>query len=89
MRGLPGMTVIVPADCNECEQVIEYAVEHNGPMYIRLSRNNLPNIYPDNYKFNPTKANAMDVNPNVLPIQRSIKIPNIIPVCYSHCTSHI
>ena len=32
MRGLPNMTVIVPADCNECEQAMEYALEHNGPV---------------------------------------------------------
>ena len=25
MRGLPNMTVIVPADCNECEQAVEFA----------------------------------------------------------------
>lgn len=56
MRGLPNMTVIVPADCNECEQVIEYAAAHNGPMYIRVSRNSLPNIYPEDYVFNPNKA---------------------------------
>lgn len=56
MRELPGMTVIVPADCNECEQAIEYAAEHKGPVYIRIARNSLPDIYPENYKFNPNKA---------------------------------
>ncbi len=56
MRGLPCMTVIVPADCNECEQAIEYAAEHEGPVYIRIARNNLPDVYPNNYKFNPYKA---------------------------------
>ena len=56
MRGLPNMMVIVPADCNECEQAIEFAAKHNGPVYIRISRNNLSDIYPENYKFNPTKA---------------------------------
>ena len=59
MRGLPNMTVIVPSDCNECEQVIEYAAELEGPVYIRLSRNNLPNIYKNGYKFNPAKANVL------------------------------
>ncbi|HIS83401.1 TPA: transketolase family protein, partial [Candidatus Scatenecus faecavium] len=36
MRGLPHMSVIVPADCRECEQVIKYAAENYGPMYIRI-----------------------------------------------------
>ena len=56
MRELPNMTVIVPADCRECEQVLEYAVKHQGPVYIRIARNSLPDIYPDDYKFNPNKA---------------------------------
>ncbi len=56
MRELPGMTVIVPADCRECEQVIEYAAKHQGPVYIRIARNSLPDIYPVDYKFNPNKA---------------------------------
>ena len=59
MRGLPNMTVIIPADCKECEQAIEYASQHKGPVYIRISRNNLPDIYDDNYKFNFLKANIL------------------------------
>lgn len=56
MRGLPCMTVIVPADCNECAQALEFAAEHKGPVYIRIARNSLPDIYPADYKFNPYKA---------------------------------
>lgn len=56
MRGLPCMTVIVPADCNECAQALEFAAEHKGPVYIRIARNSLPDIYPADYKFNPNKA---------------------------------
>ena len=56
MRGLPGMTVIVPADCNECEQALEFASKHEGPVYLRIARNSLPDIYPADYKFNPFKA---------------------------------
>lgn len=56
MRGLPGMTVIVPSDCNECEQALEFAASYEGPVYIRIARNSLPDIYPSDYKFNPNKA---------------------------------
>lgn len=51
MRGLPHMTVIVPADCKECEEVIKYAANHKGPMYIRIARTNVPDIFDENYKF--------------------------------------
>lgn len=51
MRGIPNMTVIVPADCKECEEVIKFAVNHKGPMYIRIARTNVPDIFDENYKF--------------------------------------
>ena len=59
MRGLPNMTVIVPSDCKECEQAIEFAARHKGPVYVRIPRNNLPDIYDEDYKFNPNKANII------------------------------
>jgi len=59
MRGLPNMTVIVPADCNECEQAVEYAANHVGPCYIRVPRANLPDVYSKDYRFNPLKANIL------------------------------
>lgn len=54
MRNLPNMTVIVPADYNECRQAIKYAVENERPMYIRIPRINLPDIFDNSYKFTLT-----------------------------------
>lgn len=56
MRGLPHMSVIVPADCRECEQVIKYAAENYGPMYIRIPRTNVCDIFDENYEFEFSKA---------------------------------
>ena len=56
MRGIPHMTVIVPADCRECEEVIKYASLHDGPMYIRISRCNVVDIFDESYHFNIHKA---------------------------------
>lgn len=38
MRSLPGMTVISPADHYETLAAVRAAAEHNGPVYLRLSR---------------------------------------------------
>ena len=56
MRGLPNMIVIVPSDCNECAQALDFAAQYDGPVYIRIARNSLPDIYSSDYKFNPYKA---------------------------------
>lgn len=50
MRGLPNMTVIVPADCKECEEAVKYAAQINGPVYIRVARSNVPDVFGEDYK---------------------------------------
>ncbi len=59
MRSIPNMTVIVPADANETKQAIEYAASHYGPVYIRIARTNLPDIFDTSYKFTHTEATVM------------------------------
>ena len=56
MRGMPNMTVIVPGDYEQTRQAVRYAAEYKGPVYIRLSRMNVPVVFDENYKFNPQKA---------------------------------
>lgn len=53
MRSIPDMKVIIPSDCEEVKQVIEYAANTKGPMYIRIPRTNLKTIFSDKYEFNP------------------------------------
>ena len=65
MRGIPHMTVIVPADSRECEEVIKYAALHDGPMYIRLSRCNVPDIFDEHYHFNIHKAIVLEEGTDV------------------------
>ena len=50
------MTIIVPADCKECQEVIKYAGLHKGPMYIRIPRSNVADIFDEKYHFNINKA---------------------------------
>lgn len=56
MRLIPNMMVIVPADCNETKQVIKFAASYKGPVYIRLARTNVVDVFDENYKFDPNKA---------------------------------
>ena len=65
MRNIPHMTVIVPADCKECEEVIKYAALHDGPMYIRIARSNVPDVFGDDYHFNIHKAVVMEEGKDV------------------------
>jgi transketolase len=51
MRAIPNMTVLAPADAAETVKIVEAAVEYEGPVYLRLNRNPLPDIYDEGYDF--------------------------------------
>lgn len=38
LRAMPGMTVLVPADDAETRAAVRWAVDHTGPVYLRLAR---------------------------------------------------
>lgn len=44
MRAMPNMQVIVPSDSKQAEQALEYALAQDGPVYIRLNRNAMPDL---------------------------------------------
>lgn len=52
MRGIPGMTVINPADDVEARAAVKAAYSHPGPVYLRFGRLAVP-VFNDetNYKF--------------------------------------
>ena len=59
MRAIPNMTVIVPADEAETIAAIKYAAELKSPVYVRISRSNLPDVFDGSRKFNFKKADVM------------------------------
>lgn len=60
MRSIPNMTVIIPSDGVETREVIKFAAQYNGPVYIRIARGSLINIFDqNNYKFDVNKANII------------------------------
>lgn len=61
MRVLPNMTVIVPADGIETEQVIRTIASHYGPVYVRLGRVKVPVVMPEEYRFQIGKAYAFHI----------------------------
>lgn len=59
MRGLPNMTVLVPADGPEAKKAVKAAAEFEGPVYIRLGRSGVPIITDDSTPFEIGKGNVM------------------------------
>lgn len=59
MRGFGNIQIFAPSSPNECRQIIDYAIQHVGPVYIRLDGKELPEIHDDNYKFEPGKIDVL------------------------------
>ena len=59
MRGLPNMTIVVPADASETYKAIRASVLHEGPMYIRLGRADVPVITSPDDPFEIGKATVL------------------------------
>ena len=55
MRSMPNFEVFQPCSPLETEQIIKYSINSNKPTYIRISRNEVHEIYKKNYKFKPGK----------------------------------
>ena len=60
MRTIPGMVVMCPSDYVEAKAAVRAAVEHEGPVYLRFGRANVPiiNDRPD-YKFEIGKGEVI------------------------------
>jgi transketolase len=46
MRAIPNMTVLVPVDGIETRKMTRKIVDYPGPVYMRLNRHDLPDLFP-------------------------------------------
>jgi len=51
MCAIPGMTVLTPCDAGETRQAVRKAAEIDGPVFIRVVRNDLPALVPEGEYF--------------------------------------
>ena len=59
MRSIPGMVVMSPADENEAIAMTKAAYAHQGPVYMRFGRSNIPNFHPENMEFTIGKGEVL------------------------------
>ena len=73
MRAMPGMTVIDPCDALEIEQAVPAIAAHNGPVYMRLLRGQVPLVLDEyNYQFEIGKAKTLRDGRDVLIISTGL-----------------
>lgn len=73
MRSIPGMTIIDPCDALDTEQAVPQIAAHNGPVYMRLLRGNVPLVLDEyGYSFELGKAKMLRDGRDVLVISSGI-----------------
>lgn len=85
MRALPNMVVLSPCDATETDQAIKAAIEHDGPVYIRLGRLGVEDVYdPATFKFELGKGIQVKDGSDVtlvatgLMVQESLKAAELL-----------
>lgn len=51
MRAMPNMTVLAPADATEAKAAIAWSAEHDGPIYFRVARDAVADVFNGELKF--------------------------------------
>ncbi|TDP74514.1 transketolase family protein [Roseateles toxinivorans] len=84
MRGIPGMTIVDPCDALDLEQAVPQIAAHKGPVYLRLSRGNVPLVLDEyDYKFELGKAKVLREGNEVLVISSGFMTMRALEVAQS------
>jgi len=51
LRTVPGLVIMNPADAVATSTMVRSAIEHGGPVYLRLGRDDSPVLFEDGYEF--------------------------------------
>lgn len=65
MSVIPNMTVLTPCDATETRQAVHMAAAIDGPVYIRVVRNDLPDYISENDKFEIGKLRVLSEGSDV------------------------
>ncbi|MEI7695061.1 MAG: transketolase family protein [Chlorobium sp.] len=74
MRGLPRMTVVVPCDYSETVRATKAVIKHEGPVYLRFGRPNVPDFTLDEDGFEIGKSIEMHPGTDVTVIACGIMV---------------
>jgi transketolase len=73
LRGVPGLTIVDPCDALDIEQAVPAIADHDGPVYMRLLRGQVPLVLDEyDYQFELGKAKMLREGKDVLIISSGL-----------------
>ena len=59
VRSIPGMIIFEPVDAVQLKAAMPVLNSYEGPVYMRLFRKELPDVFPEDYRFDLFKADTL------------------------------
>ncbi|WP_312663999.1 transketolase C-terminal domain-containing protein, partial [Pantoea sp. CTOTU49201] len=78
MRGFGNIEIYAPSCPLECRQIIEYALAHVGPVYIRLDGKDLPQLHDENYQFRPGQIDVLREGHDILLVAMGSTVHEVV-----------
>lgn len=84
LRSIPEMVIYEPVDANQLKKALSQIIEYKGPVYIRIFRKAIENIFSEDCKFDLFKASKLQDGNDVsifcsgIMVQETIKANEIL-----------
>jgi len=79
MRTIPNMTILQPAGDREAQEMVAWAIEHAGPVYLRLTRQDVES--DDKFPFTPGLWPELVSGEQVAFLAAGAMVPNALQAC--------
>ena len=78
IRALPNLPIIAPADRHETAAAVKWAAAYDGPVYLRLSRVGVPDLFGPDHAFELGRANLLRDGSDITLIANGVLTHRII-----------
>lgn len=78
MRALPNMVVFEPVDATQLSLALPQIIECSNPVYLRMARKEVPEVFGSDYKFNLFKADTLTKGDDLTIIVSGINTPDCV-----------
>ena len=78
MRSMPDMAVVVPADATEVEKMVPAVAEYDGPVYLRISRTDMPTVFGEKHEVEIGKGVVVRDGSDVTLISNGIMVSRCV-----------
>ena len=78
MRAMPDMTVLCPADEPELISMMDWAQTYDGPVYLRIVRDAVPDVFGADYTFTPGAVHRLREGTDVALVSTGPQVSRVL-----------